>query len=102
VSAPDVLVVEDEPETRSALVELLATQGLKVLEAAEGEAALDSVARLSPTVILLDITLRPSLDGIEVLRQIKASRPDLPVIMVTGTDDVRTERQPQSAPVVTP
>ena len=75
MSAPDVLVVEDEPETRSALVELLATQGLKVLEAADGEAALDSVARLSPTVILLDIALRPSLDGIEVLRQIKASRP---------------------------
>jgi DNA-binding NtrC family response regulator len=89
VSPPHVLVVEDEPETRGALAELLTAQGLNVVEAADGEAALDCVARLPVTVILLDIAL-PGVDGIEVLRQIRASKPDVPVIMVTGSDDVRT------------
>jgi two-component system nitrogen regulation response regulator GlnG len=88
-AAPTILIVDDDPEARTLLAELLEAEGATVVQAEDGEVALKGLARTAPTVVLLDIGL-PGLNGIEILRRIKASRPELPVIMVTGTDDVRT------------
>jgi two-component system nitrogen regulation response regulator GlnG len=86
---PTILIVDDDPDARNLLVELCLAEGATVLEAETGAAALEALARATPTLVLLDIGL-PDIDGLEVLRRITTAWPGLPVVMVTGTDDVRT------------
>src|SRR5262245_45802217 len=66
-----VLVVEDYPDTRTTLCEMLRGWGHQVDEAADGPAALSSAAAARPDVVLLDIGL-PRMDGYEVARQLRA------------------------------
>jgi CheY-like chemotaxis protein len=65
-----VLVVEDDPDTRTTLCALLRGWGHEVDEAADGPAAL-SAASIRPDVVLLDIGL-PGMDGCAVARQLRA------------------------------
>jgi len=83
--SPLVLVVDDEPAVRSLLTEALEIGGFSVVEAADGVAALEAVARWRPDLVILDLGL-PRQGGIEVLRLIRADG-DLPVIVVSGQAD---------------
>ena len=92
-----VLVVDDEPDVAEMFRQRFrreARQGTYVLHfAASGEEALDRLANgVEPEliVILSDINM-PGMDGLSLLREIKARRPELPVMMVTayGDDDRR-------------
>ncbi|MCH7733674.1 MAG: response regulator [Chloroflexi bacterium] len=79
-----ILIADDEAGVRQALVHLLEEEGHEVIEAADGEAALEMVAAHNPDVMLLD-NVMPKKDGfqvLEILRKNKASA-DLPVIMVS-------------------
>lgn len=78
-----ILVVDDEEGVRRVLSRLLRGQGYEPLEAADGEQALALMRRESLDAILLDIKM-PGLNGLEVLREVKALEPELPVIMITG------------------
>jgi len=49
----------------------------------DGESALNMVAEEEPEVMILDLKM-PGIDGIEVLRKVKATRPDIEVIILTG------------------
>ncbi len=82
-----VLVVDDDENNRDLLTRRLRKLGYRVVMAADGAAALDTVERLALDVVLLDVMM-PGLDGFEVLRRIRATRPatDLPVIMATAKD----------------
>ncbi|NYJ08182.1 response regulator transcription factor [Petropleomorpha daqingensis] len=80
-----VLVVDDEPAIRELLAMVCAYEGWDVRTAGTGEAALRAVRERAPDVVLLDAML-PDLDGLTVLRRIRASSPALPVIMVTARD----------------
>jgi DNA-binding NarL/FixJ family response regulator/AraC-like DNA-binding protein len=83
-----VLVVDDDAGFRDAL-RLILQDEYAVMEAADGRAAL-SVVRTEPVdLVLLDI-LMPEIDGLEILQELKALEPDLPVIMVTAVKTVRT------------
>jgi CheY-like chemotaxis protein len=77
-----------------------ARQGTYVLHfAASGEEALDRLAngvRPELIVILSDINM-PGMDGLSLLREIKARRPDLPVMMVTAYGDDERRRQAEAA-----
>jgi two-component system phosphate regulon response regulator PhoB len=94
VAKPHIAVVEDE----AALVELLRynfeKEGFRVTTAADGEAALVTVAEAKPDLVILDWML-PHVSGLEVCRQLrrKAETRDLPIIMLTArgeeTDKVR-------------
>jgi CheY-like chemotaxis protein len=84
---PTVLVVDDEEGLRELVRVNLELAGYDVVEAADGEHALEQARRLRPSVILLDVMM-PGMDGWEVLRRIKAD-PDaelatVPVIMLTA------------------
>lgn len=83
-----VLVVDDIPENREVLARRLDKRGLRVLQAEDGERALDLVELDRPDLILLDIMM-PGMSGVEVLERVrrKHSRFELPIIMVTGKDD---------------
>ena len=97
-----VLVVEDDPWTRTVLTELLADEGYRVMRAASGIQALQLARSHSPDVIVLDLNL-PGKSGLEVLRALRANEQTatIPVIVVSGAVDSSTRallaRRPQRA-----
>ena len=82
MSERTVLVVDDEPMLRNLLCRLLRMEGYEVLEAEDGQAALDLVAREKPDLILLDVML-PARDGLDVLGDLRRTS-DIPVILVSA------------------
>jgi DNA-binding response OmpR family regulator len=65
-----VLIVDDEPDIRSFLADLLTTHGFRCAWADSGGAALSQIGPLQPDLVLLDIMM-PGMSGIEVLRHIR-------------------------------
>ena len=82
-----VLVVDDEASIRESLERALRLEGFAVETADGGRAALAAVARQPPAVIVLDVTM-PDLDGVAVLRRLRASGIDVPVCVLSARDDV--------------
>jgi FixJ family two-component response regulator/AraC-like DNA-binding protein len=85
---PVVLVVDDDAGVREGLRFAL-DEHFAVLEAPHGRAALGVVRAERVDLVLLDI-LMPEVDGLEILQELKALDPDLPVIMMTAVKTVRT------------
>jgi archaellum biogenesis ATPase FlaH/CheY-like chemotaxis protein len=80
-----VLVIDDEWDIRELLVDTLLDAGLEVIEAGDGQAALERVAHDHPDIILLDLWM-PGMDGFEVLSNLR-SDPDnkhIPVVILTA------------------
>jgi DNA-binding response OmpR family regulator len=84
---PQVLVVDDEPSVRQALERALRLEGFAVSTAAGGHAALEAVAERPPSVIVLDVTM-PDLDGVSVVRKLRAAGLDVPVCILSARDEV--------------
>jgi DNA-binding NarL/FixJ family response regulator len=82
-----VLLVDDHTLVRKGLAEVLRTivAGAEVTEASSADEAVEILARMPHDVALVDIRM-PGRDGIELLREIRAIWPSLPVIMLTGWD----------------
>ena len=80
-----ILVVEDQEDNRQILRDLLGSVGHDMLEAHDGQQALDMVAKQRPDLILMDIQL-PIMDGYEATRRIKAdpATKNIPIIVVTS------------------
>jgi diguanylate cyclase (GGDEF)-like protein/PAS domain S-box-containing protein len=91
ISAPTVLIVDDEAKNRRLLAVLLQPEGYLTTSAASGEEALSSVALAAPDLILLDQTM-PGIDGYQVASILKANpaTENLPIIMVTAQGDLGT------------
>ena len=87
MGARKILVVDDDPEVRMATRDFLASKGHDVTLAEDGVQALKLLATVKPDVVLLDVAM-PEMDGMEALRRIVASYPNLPVIMVTANADI--------------
>lgn len=85
MSAPRVLVVDDEPQIRRSLRVALRANGYEVDEAATGEAALDLVAVRPPELIILDLGL-PDMDGVQVCRRLREWT-SVPVIVLSAHSD---------------
>ena len=86
-TGPQVLVVEDEPAIADILVAYLRREGFRTQCAGDGQTGLAVFAQEKPDLVLLDIHL-PGMDGIDVLKHVRAED-DTPVIMVTAlADDV--------------
>ena len=77
-----VLVVDDEPIVREVVVRYLAREGHRTLEAADGNAARDTIERAHPDLVVLDVML-PGTDGLELCKWIRSTS-ELPVIMLTA------------------
>lgn len=88
-----VLLVDDHPMVREGLRSMLSGDALEVVgDAASGTEALRGVRELAPDIVLLDVELR-DVDGLAVLRQIKAVAPRTAVLMVSMHDDPRLARR---------
>jgi len=79
----DVLVVDDEPVVREGVARVLSAEGLRVATVPDGRSALLHPAAADCRLVLCDVML-PDLSGLEVLRELRARRPDLPVLLMTG------------------
>ena len=78
-----VLVVDDDPVVSKSIDRVLSGKGYAVISAANGEEALERLAREDYDVVYTDIRM-PGMSGIEVARRIRETRPWLPVVIVTG------------------
>ncbi|MFP5213567.1 MAG: response regulator [Acidobacteriota bacterium] len=78
-----ILLVDDEVEFISTLIERLALRGIRAQAANSGEEALVRIEEDPPQVVVLD-KMMPGMGGTEVLRRIKRNRPEVQVIFLTG------------------
>ena len=86
-----ILIVDDDPLTRTLAGDALRESGYAVSEAEDGEAGLRAFETLRPDLVLLDVMM-PGLDGFAVCRRVRAHprRGHVPVIMLTGLDDTES------------
>ena len=89
-SAPLVLIVEDDPETRQLYVTVFESEGFRTDEAHNGLQALEKANAIPPDLILTDIAV-PGIDGIELCRRLRLNKrtAGIPLLAVTGYDDRR-------------
>jgi len=84
-----ILIVEDEAIMRESLRDWLTDGGYQVETAEEGEEALEAIAEQDFGIVILDLKL-PGKDGIEVLKEARAQRPQLKGIIITAYPSVQT------------
>ncbi|MEU0009041.1 response regulator transcription factor [Streptomyces sp. NPDC006314] len=85
--APKILVVDDEPEVRDAVLDGLAVEGYDVRAAGDGSAALAAVGDWEPDALVLDVMM-PGLDGLAACRRLRALGDRTPVLVLTALDSV--------------
>ncbi len=84
-----ILIVDDQAAIREELVYALEFDGFRCREACDGDHALEAVAAGGIACVLLDIKM-PGRDGMQVLGELHATWPSLPVIMISGHGDIGT------------
>jgi two-component system response regulator PilR (NtrC family) len=88
----NILVVDDEPSYRQILTLVFESEGHQIRIAANGREALDRLAEEPADLVVSDIRM-PDMDGIEMLRNIRESMPDVGVIFMTAHASVETTRE---------
>jgi DNA-binding response OmpR family regulator len=81
--AARILVVDDEPTPRMAITEALNLMGYDAAEAASGGEALDALSIAAYDLMLLDLRM-PGMDGVEVMRRVRQTHPNLVIIVLTA------------------
>ena len=79
-----ILIVEDNRDNRELVVKILKAKGYKIIEAVDGEEALQKLTEEKPDLILMDISI-PKIDGLKVTRRIKAQEELSDIIIVALT-----------------
>ncbi|WP_242396387.1 sigma-54-dependent transcriptional regulator [Anaeromyxobacter oryzisoli] len=87
-----VLIVDDEADSRDALAELTQRWGYDVQTASDGTEALRRAIEWHPDVLLTDLVM-PNMDGLWLLRALRAELPDCPVVLLTGRGTIQTAVQ---------
>lgn len=82
-----ILVVEDDPNLREAIVDSLMLKGHQVHEVCNGVEAVKVITQSSLDIVLSDINM-PQMDGLQLLAQVKKNQPWLPMILMTAYGDV--------------
>jgi two-component system KDP operon response regulator KdpE len=91
IEAPSILIVDDEPEIRRAVLGGLRAQGYEVRAAGDGEEALRLASLAAPDLVILDLMM-PGMDGLEVCRRLRAWS-DVPIIVLSARAQERQKVQ---------
>jgi FixJ family two-component response regulator len=91
-----IALVEDEAPVRTALARLLRLANYEVSAYASGEEFLTGLAESMPLCVILDVHL-PGLSGIEVQRQLRSDRVQVPAVFITASDDPALEHEASEA-----
>jgi CheY-like chemotaxis protein len=98
---PDVsgtaLLVEDNPDVAEVSVTLLQQLGYEVETATDAETALETIESRSFDLVVSDIVMAGSMDGLSLARVVRQRRPDLPIILVTGYSESAAAADPEFA-----
>jgi CheY-like chemotaxis protein len=87
-----ILVVDDDRDTIEVVADTLRFHGHEVATAHDGRAALAAVDAFEPEVVLLDLAM-PIMDGFDLARRLRAERPRLVLVALSGYDDLETRRR---------
>lgn len=90
-----VLVVDDEPTIRRLMRRALSGMGLDVVEAANGLEALERFRARHVVAVVSDVRM-PVMNGLELVEHLRSEAPDLPIVLVSGSDEVRTRAGAQA------
>jgi len=82
-----ILIIEDETPMRTALADLLAADGYRIMSAADGERGLERAVSEKPDLILLDVMM-PKLDGFALCAELRRLAIDVPVLMLTAKGQI--------------
>lgn len=82
-----ILLVEDDQDLATGLLEALRKEGLSINHVGTGKAALHVINTETPEIVILDLGL-PDKDGLDVLRQVRRQHRDLPVLVLTARDSL--------------
>ena len=85
---PTVLVADDNDDTRQMFQALLAAKGYRVMEASDGEQAVEVIQHQNPGLVLLDLEL-PRLNGLNVIHRLRKELglTEVPLVVITGYDN---------------
>ena len=81
--SPSILLVDDDPDVRSVLCEILKLEGYDVVSASDGRQGLRMLQENPVSLVITDV-LMPELDGLEVIRTIRKVNPMVPIIAMSG------------------
>ncbi len=84
-----ILVVDDEVQIRQTLRGILSDEGFEVIEAENGRAALEALARATPRLAIVDVWM-PEMDGVELVQRMRAQAPGVPIIVISGHGNIET------------
>ena len=91
-----VLIVDDEPDIRKTLTDILRAMrypdALEIETAPDGQEGLDAVVRQRPDLVLMDLQM-PRIGGLTLLKMIRDAEPRLPIVVITATDDPKTSAE---------
>src|SRR5512132_731509 len=81
---PSVLIIDDEPNIRRMVGALLTAEGYEVRDAGDGATGVSLALESDPDVVLVDLMMPGSVDGMGVLTALREKIPDLPIVMMSG------------------
>jgi len=79
----NILIVDDEPQVAEVLAKSLGRQGHRTTVVHSGEDALKLIGTAAPDALFLDVSM-PGINGLEVLAEVRRTRPQLAVVVITG------------------
>jgi len=97
-----ILVVDDDPSIRALITTTLEDiADFELVEAPNGQQAIETASQLSPEIVFLDLEMGPGLDGVETCRRLRSqpSTADCRIVMLTGYNDDAIEDRARGAGV---
>ena len=85
----DILITDDEDDIRSLISDILEDEGYTCRTAGTAEACMKAIEEEAPAAMILDIWLKDSdMDGIDILKSVRRSHPDVPIIIISGHGNI--------------
>jgi DNA-binding NtrC family response regulator len=92
MSIQRIMVVDDDTLSREFLVEAISQLGYHPIAARSGNDALEQAKKELPDLVLTDLRM-PGIDGLELVKSLKQSYPDLPAVMITAQGTIESAVQ---------